>query len=333
MPGTRGGTVALAAVLVIGLGLAAAPVAFRMFSRAPQGGEMLDDFRPYMTDAEIAEFRGYLDEIDAAARETARAVEPAAEAELGLDAGGFDDRFPFVAGFEEEWPATYADMSDMLDTMDENLGNYRAVDALPPFVLFPWFFVVPAVLVVGVAASALVSRRAGRRPGRQVVALVVLGAGLVAAPVAFQMFTRAPDGNDMIDDFRSLMTRDRVVTIQGYFVTIGNGEGELRNQVLPALSDPGAFPAVERFVEDWPTINNEFAPMIGTMSDNVDNFGAVDALPPFALFPWFFVVPGVLVALLALAARSGSDAPPVPAPAEPRSAERVSVGGRPPPAR
>ena len=43
--------------------------------------------------------------------------------------------------------------------------------------------------------------------------------------------------------------------------------------------------------------------MIGTMSDNVGNFDAVVALPPFWLFPWFFVLPGALVAGCALIAR------------------------------
>ena len=42
-------------------------------------------------------------------------------------------------------------------------------------------------------------------------------------------------------------------------------------------------------------------PMIGAMSDNVDNYQAIKSLPPFPLFPWFFVVPGLLVAGLALA--------------------------------
>lgn len=48
--------------------------------------------------------------------------------------------------------------------------------------------------------------------------------------------------------------------------------------------------------------------MIATMSDNVDNFQAVDALPSFALFPWFFAIPGALVAGLAGVAlrRTGS---------------------------
>jgi hypothetical protein len=40
------------------------------------------------------------------------------------------------------------------------------------------------------------------------------------------------------------------------------------------------------------------APMIGAMGDNVDNYLGVDALPPFDLFPWFFVAPGVLLVVL-----------------------------------
>jgi hypothetical protein len=340
MTGARAGTVPLTAVLVLGLALAAAPGAFRMFSRAPEGGEMLDDFRPYMTQVKVAQFQGYLDEIDAAARETVRGVAPEAEARLGLVAGGFARRFPVVAAFEARWPAIFADMRDMLDTIDDNRDNYAAVDALPPFVAFPWFFVVPGLIVAGLSASVLVARRSRRPGGARVVALVALGAGLIAAPAVFQMFTRAPDGNDMIDDFRPFMTRTKVVTIQGYFVTIGNGEGELRNQVLPVLEGTGptaaepatSFRSVDRFVKDWPTINNEFAPMIGTMSDNVDNFAAVDALPPFALFPWFFVVPGLLVAALALAARPRPAVAHAPVPVAERPAEPAALGDRSPPA-
>jgi hypothetical protein len=42
------------------------------------------------------------------------------------------------------------------------------------------------------------------------------------------------------------------------------------------------------------------------MSDNVDNYQAMTSLPPFELFPWFFVIPGLLIAGLAFAARPRS---------------------------
>ncbi|MGH9027794.1 MAG: hypothetical protein ACRDWD_17025 [Acidimicrobiia bacterium] len=294
----RGRTAPLIAALVLGLGLVAAPAVFQMFSRAPKGGDMLDGFRPYMTEAKVAEFQGYLGTIDEGAVETEDQVERDAEASVDLGAGGFADQYPLVAEFEDQWPAIDADMSDMLDTMERNLDNYAAVDALPPFDLFPWFFVLPGLIIAGLAAATLLARRRGRSSRTLVVLLGVMGLGLIAAPAVFQMFTRAPEGKEMIDDFRLLMTEEKVRTIQGYFLTIGSGEGQLRLNVLPDLETAGdetTYPAVGEFSEEWPTINNEFAPMIGAMSDNVENYEAVDALPPFTLFPWFFVVPGVLV--------------------------------------
>lgn len=319
----RGARAPLLVVAVLGLGIALAPALFQMFDRAPQGKEMIDAFRPYMTDAQVEKFRGFLDEIGAARREALESVDPTAAAGLGLDAGAYEERTALLATFEAQWPAIDADMSDMLDRMDANVGSFASVDALPPFDLFPWFFVLPGVLVAGVAVTALVAGRQGRPTRGFAIALVVLGLGLVAAPAIFQMFTRAPDGGRMIDDFRPLMTREKVTTIQGYFITIGNGEAQLRNVAVPASGlDADELPATTRFADDWPRINREMAPMVGVMADNVENFAAVDALPPFPLFPWFFVIPGLGVAALAFVAwradRAPSTArrttePPVPA--------------------
>ena len=80
----------------------------------------------------------------------------------------------------------------------------------------------------------------------------------------------------------------------------------MRANALPLLvdagGDPADLPAIGQWSADWPTILTDFNPMVATMSDNVDNYEAVAALPSFDLFPWFFVVPGVLVAILALVA-------------------------------
>jgi hypothetical protein len=44
----------------------------------------------------------------------------------------------------------------LVDTMQANVGNYASVDALPPMGLFPWFFLVPGILIVLAAAYLLV---------------------------------------------------------------------------------------------------------------------------------------------------------------------------------
>ena len=295
------------AALLVGLGLMLAPVGFQMFSRAPLGGDMIDDFEPYMTIEKVEQFRGYLEEIDAANTESIESLRDALVESGAVAEADYDVVLASVVNLNEQWPAVDADMTDLIDRMEGNLDNYAAVAALPPFPMFPWFFVIPGALIVVAAGVALYQRRTPSNRARPALwVLFGLGIAVAAAPVAFQMFDRAPQGADMIDHFRPMMTRERVQAVQGYFITLGAAEGQLRANALPLLveagGDPTEFPAISQWSTDWPTILTNFNPMVATMSDNVDNYEAVDALPSFDLFPWFFVIPGALVAILALVA-------------------------------
>ena len=42
-----------------------------------------------------------------------------------------------------------------------------------------------------------------------------------------------------------------------------------------------------------------YKPLVHVMQANVTNYEKVDSLPSFRLFTWFFVIPGVLLVLLA----------------------------------
>jgi hypothetical protein len=285
----------LRVILAIGLGLALAPAVFQMFTRIPPGGGMIDDFAPYMTTAKIDSFTTDIATMGRARDEAVATMQ--AHPELAAAA-------PAVVAFDDAWPAIDADMSSILSTMRHNIGNYDGVAALPPFPLFPWFFVIPGVLIAGVAGVALARDRSGRPARGRRIALTALAVGLLAAPAVFQMFSRAPGGGEMISDFEPFMRSAKVTEIQGYFLTIGNGEGQLRRIVAPTV-EPGTLADVATFSTEWPRISNEMAPMIGTMADNVDTFAGIAALPPFGLFPWFFVLPGLLIlGLLAAAVRT-----------------------------
>ncbi len=303
----RSRNVPIIAALVVGIGMIVAPFVFQMFGRAPLGGDMIDDFEPYMTIEKVEQFRGYLEEIDAANTESIESLRVALVESGAVAEADYDVVLASVVNLNEQWPAVDADMTDLIDRMEGNLDNYAAVAALPPFPMFPWFFVVPGALIVVAAGVALYQRRTPSNRARPALwVLFGLGIAVTAAPVAFQMFDRAPQGADMIDDFRPMMTRERVQAVQGYFITLGAAEGQLRANALPLLAeaggDPTGFPAISQWSTDWPTILTNFNPMVATMSDNVDNYEAVDALPSFDLFPWFFVIPGALVAILALVA-------------------------------
>jgi hypothetical protein len=297
---------AVVAVAVVGVGLVAAPFAFGMFSKAPKGAVMIDGFAPYMTTARLDGYQRELGEINAGVRQTDTSVAAYLQA-AGADPHGFAAAHPGFAGFDTQWPAIDSKMTGLMDQVQGNLGNYRAVAALPSFKLFPWFFVIPGVLIAGVALVSLLRPRRWRR-GRWV--LVVLGVGLVAAPAVFQMFQRAPDGGRMMTAFQNIETTQNVEQIQGFFGSMAVGQGAIRLDVVPALVQTGLtqaeiaqrFPAVATLDADWVHILNDMTPMIGAMSDNVTNYQAVASLPPFPLFPWFFVIPGVLVVGFALAA-------------------------------
>lgn len=303
----RSRNVPIIAALIVGIGMMVAPFVFQMFARAPLGGDMIDDFEPYMTIEEVEKFRGYLEEIDAANTESVESLRDALVETGAVEGPQYDVVLASVVNLNEQWPTVDADMTDLIDRMEANLENYAAVAALPPFAMFPWFFVVPGALIAVAAGVALYQRRTPSNRARPALwVLFGLGIAVAAAPVAFQMFERAPQGADMIEEFRPMMARERVQSVQGYFVTLGAAEGQLRANALPRLveagGDPAGFPAIAQWSADWPTILSDFNPMVATMSDNVDNYDAVAALPSFDLFAWFFVVPGALVAILAVVA-------------------------------
>jgi hypothetical protein len=297
--GTRTKPRALIALVLLGLAVAAAPLAFQMFTRAPKGATMLADFKPFMTTARLNGYQQEIARIDAAVHE----VDGPVTKRLGAATVSGSD----YAQLQQQWPTIHSDMTDLLDKVQGNLGNYRAVAALPSFRMFPWFFVLPGVVVAAVAAFALV-RPGARRPA--MVALAVLGVALIAAPAVFQMFTRAPQGGRMMTAFKTIETRQKVTAIQGYFSTMAVGQGAIRLDIEPALQRSGltaaqvqrAYPAVAALDRDWVHTLNDMTPMIGAMSDNVVNYQAIKALPPFPLFPYFFVIPGVAVVALAIAA-------------------------------
>jgi hypothetical protein len=303
----------LVVAAVLGVALAAAPFAFNMFERAPKGATMLADFKPFMTTPRLNGFHADIGQINSAVHE----VDTKATSRLARHSALGHPRAPSSTyrSFSRQWPTINTTMTSLLNKVQGNLGNYQAVAALPSFRLFPWFFVFPGVLIFGFALLGLLgffSRGVTR------IALVVLGIGLLLAPVAFQMFTRAPKGGHMMSAFKTIETTQNVEQIQGYFSTMAVGQGAMRLSVVPALRDTGLtrsqvgrqFPATTRLDRDWVHILNDMTPMIGAMSDNVTSYQAIAALPPFPLFPWFFVIPGVLVAGLAWFSRTGDDADP-----------------------
>ena len=118
---------ALVPLIVLGVGLALAPVAFQMFSRAPKGAVMLDDFKPFMTERRLGRFESYMPEIDAAVRETDTKLQPYLAEHAGIDRGQFDTRFATFTTFTRQWPAIDKDMSNTVSPMAKQVCSKQDV--------------------------------------------------------------------------------------------------------------------------------------------------------------------------------------------------------------
>ena len=132
------------------------------------------------------------------------------------------------------------------------------------------------------------------------------GVGLLVAPSALQLWDRAPRGAKLVDAFSRIETRATVQRVQNDFGQVAIAQGALGGELVPALERHGLgdreiderFPAVRTVMARWIDILNNLTPVIGALSDNVDRFQAVAALPPLTAFPWLFVLPGALLALV-----------------------------------
>jgi hypothetical protein len=298
----RKGLLVIAAL--IGIGLAVSPVAFQMFSRAPKGADMLTAFKPFMTTQRLDGFQQDISQINAAVDE----VDTKAVPQLTTsDRHHATQALSSYRGIQRQWPEINSTMTDLLDKVQANLANYQAMAALPSFRLFPWFFVVPGVLIAALAIANLLGGLSAR-PTR--IGLAAIGVALILAPVTFQMFDRAPKGADMMGTFRQIETPQKISQIQSYFATMAIGQGAIRNDIVPALESSGvsaqdvatSYPATTALDTAWVHILNDMTPMIGAMSDSLPRYQAISSLPSFKLFPWFFLIPGALIFFVALAA-------------------------------
>ena len=157
-------------------------------------------------------------------------------------------------------------------------------------------------------------------------AVLVIGVAMIVAPFAIGMPGKTAAGQRMLNDFRPLMAASNVQTTADYynnvFVPLGQitpvftqanadkFQGYLDGMQQSGLKIPPAaaqdFTQLVAMMKQAVPIAQRvppglahYKPLVSTMQANVNDFKSVDSLPNFNLFTWFFVVPGILLVLLA----------------------------------
>jgi hypothetical protein len=298
------------AALLVGLTLLAIPLHTRMWDRAPKGAAMITSFAPYMNPHRLATLQGDVGLLDAGVH-GAVARGPSLQFPRLRSGAAARGRFlgsdPELALLAQQWPAIHRRFVGLLGPMQANRSNYDAIDALPSFRLFPWLFAIPGAIVVLLAATALLVPATWSRLRWGILAV---GVALALAPLGFQMFDRAPKGERLIAAFRTIETRATLTAVQNDFASLTIGQEAVNSELIPALRQRGlaaaqisnALPSVTALSHSWVRILGDLTPLLGVMSDNIANYQAAAALPRFTLFPWLFIVPGLLALGLVLVA-------------------------------
>ena len=161
--------------------------------------------------------------------------------------------------------------------------------------------------------------------------VLVIGAAMIVLPFVISLPSRAAAGQKMIDSFHPIMQQasvNKTVDYEKTFealrpVAIGGVQaakeaplliGALAKQMhmTPAQVQQfmgSQFPAMGTMIASFPQLVPVFSkvppgldhykPLVDTMQANVQNYDQISSLPDFRLFTWFFVIPGVLLVLIA----------------------------------
>jgi hypothetical protein len=163
--------------------------------------------------------------------------------------------------------------------------------------------------------------------------ILLIGVLLVVMPFAISLPSKASSGQKMLDAFHPIMQPAAVqhtaylyhniflplgpvaaggVAAAGetsqMFAGLAAGMHMTQPQLLAYMTK--SYPAMTQLLSTFPQIVPifqqvgpglaAFAPLVATMQANVKNYAAIDSLPNFNLFTWFFVVPGLLIVLFAV---------------------------------
>lgn len=152
----------------------------------------------------------------------------------------------------------------------------------------------------------------------RVAGWVTLGVGvaMMVAPSVFGMWQRAPRGAQMIKGFSTIMTARNVPVIAGYGRVVLGGFGNSPAVVQDAAQhfsggsttltyqqaaefihtrpDLGALAYLQ---DQLPTLGPPFSTLLSVLNKDQPYFAGMVGLPNFALFPFFFVIPGAMIAL------------------------------------
>ena len=144
-------------ILVVGLGLIAAPFGYQMFDRAPAGANMMSAFEPVLTRANVTTFQGHMQTF-AGMKSDINKMIPALAQQMKITPDQMNQmigkQFPGIANGVKQMDKMGQDFNTVITVMDQNVDNFQKADKLPMSTM-PWFFVIAGGALVVLSGAQL----------------------------------------------------------------------------------------------------------------------------------------------------------------------------------
>lgn len=305
LPRTSPRKVAAAVVIVLGAVMVAMTFANNLFRVGPSFEELMGDFRPHLTDSAIATTRADVAGLGAAGTEMQTALMPAMAQQLGMTPSQFSayvaKGFPAVSAGMAALPQITTTFDGLVTTLDQQRPLFRSADAIPtasvPATTLPWALAgLGFVLVLGGTALWF-------RPRGGAVVAVVLGALMIAAPLALSLPQKAGDADQLNSNLEPVYTAALVAQAEGALTTVSAMGTQMQATMLPALAaqldlTPAqlqqllvtSFPATAAALGNLPTALPRFQELVQAFDANLGNY---DTLKPVSFVPIIWTTMGL----------------------------------------
>lgn len=309
-PGT-GWATRIPAVVVMLVGVVLIGITFtnHLFKVGPAFEDLTQGFRPVLTAQAIQTARSDVAALGAAGEEFQTAVVPAMAQQFGMTPDEFTayvgQTFPGVADGMAALPKVVPTFSGLIDTLDAQRDLFASADAIPtsnvPATTIPW-----ALLIAGILSLALgifmwfVPRTGG-------IVAIVLGALLVAVPLALSLPTKAANADQMNENLKPVYSQTLITQASGALAIVGTMGTEMSQTMLPALADQlgmapdqlqsflgDNFPATAAALQSLPASMARFQGLVETFRSNLDNYDTMKSVA-FAPIIWTVIVGGAVM--------------------------------------
>ena len=295
--------------VIVGIVFLATTMINNLFEVGPAFEEMIDDFRPVLTDESLDTARADIATLEAAGAEFQTVVGPAMAQALGLtpeEFGGMvQSQYPAVAQGMQALPAVTETFTGLIDTLDSQGDLFASADAIPsddlPANTVPWIIAISGVLAIGLGVMMF-------KPGR-IWAILVLGLGLilVITTVVLSLPQKAADADELNENLTPIYTQELIDGANASLAVIGAMGKQMQTEMLPDLAAQLGmtqdelnafmgenFPATAAAMQSMPESLPRFSAFVGVFEANLDNYQTIQ---PVAFSPiiWTFLLGAVLI--------------------------------------